>query len=167
MKIALSVALAFLFVGCVSQDEKKEVKQVEQKKVVKEQSSVQTMLNTTTTKVIEVPQTVEEEIVPKALATIQEATRVVEKQVKKVIVSSVSGESIFKSCSSCHGQNAEKKALGKSQIIKGWDATKVAEALNGYKAGIYGGSMKGLMKGQVLKLSDEDIKAVSGYISKL
>ena len=163
MKIVLSVALAFLFVGCGSQDE---VKQVE-KKVTKEQSNLQSMVDTATIKVVEVSQTVEEEVVPKALATVQTATKVIEKQVKKVVASSGSGESIFKSCSSCHGQNAEKKALGKSQIIKGWDSTKVAEALNGYKAGTYGGAMKGLMKGQVLKLSDADIKAVAGYISKL
>lgn len=70
-------------------------------------------------------------------------------------------------CAGCHGTNAEKAALGKSQIIKGWSVTKVSDALNGYKAGTYGGVMKTVMKGQASKLSDADIKAVSEYISSL
>jgi len=142
MKIVLSVALTLLLVGCGSQEEKKSesvesVKKVETKKVVE------------ATKVAEIKMEVKEEVVPKELATVQ------------------TGDVIFKSCSACHGNNAEKKALGKSQVIKGWKSTKITEALNGYKAGTYGGAMKGLMKGQVLKLSDADIKKVAGYISKL
>ncbi len=78
------------------------------------------------------------------------------------------GEALYKKCVSCHGAKAEKKALGKSEVIAGWDAAKVEEALKGYKAGtrnVHG--MGGLMKGQVASYSDEDIKAVSEYISKL
>jgi len=82
-------------------------------------------------------------------------------------VSSVNGKVVYKACIGCHGANGEKKALGKSQIIAGWDSAKVSEALNGYIAGTYGGAMKGLMKGQVSKLSTDDIKAVSDYISTL
>ena len=77
------------------------------------------------------------------------------------------GKSIYKSCAGCHGANAEKAALGKSQIIKGWDSAKVTDALNGYKDGTYGGAMKALMKGQSSKLSDEDIDQVSKFISNL
>ena len=43
---------------------------------------------------------------------------------------------------------------------------KVFEKINGYKDGSYGGPMKGLMKGQVAKLSDADIKAVADYMGK-
>ncbi len=78
------------------------------------------------------------------------------------------GEALYKKCVSCHGAKAEKKALGKSEVIAGWDVAKLEEALKGYKAGtrnIHG--MGGLMKGQVASYSDEDIKAVSEYISKL
>lgn len=77
------------------------------------------------------------------------------------------GEALYKACASCHGANGEKAALGKSQIIKGWDETKTVEALKGYKAGTYGGPMKGVMKGQVARLSDADINALAGYISTL
>ncbi len=69
-------------------------------------------------------------------------------------------------CSGCHGVNAEKSALGKSQIIKGWPAEKIVAALKGYKDGSYGGAMKGVMKGQVSRLSDEDIENLANQISK-
>lgn len=72
----------------------------------------------------------------------------------------------FAPCASCHGATAEKSALGKSQIIKGWEASKVEAALKGYKDGTYGGAMKGVMKGQVARLSDADIKDLAAQISK-
>ena len=78
------------------------------------------------------------------------------------------GEALYKKCVSCHGAKGEKKGLGKSEVIAGWDAAKTEEALKGYKAGtrnVHG--MGGLMKGQVASYSDEDIKAVAEYISKL
>jgi len=70
-------------------------------------------------------------------------------------------------CAGCHGAKAEKKALGKSQVIAGWDAAKIEEALKGYKAGTYGGAMKGVMKGQVARLSDADIADLAKQISAM
>ncbi len=78
------------------------------------------------------------------------------------------GKALYAKCAGCHGQNGEKKGLGKSEIIKGWDAAKVEEALKGYKAGtrnVHG--MGGVMKGQVAAMSDEDIKALAAYIATL
>jgi len=69
-------------------------------------------------------------------------------------------------CAGCHGANAEKAALGKSQIIKGWPVDKTVAALKGYKDGSYGGAMKGVMKGQVARLSDADIQDLATQISK-
>ena len=85
------------------------------------------------------------------------------KETKAVSVSD--GSALFAKCAGCHGVNAEKSALGKSKVIAGWEASKVTDALHGYKDGTYGGAMKGLMKGQVMPLSDADIKAVSEFIS--
>ena len=73
----------------------------------------------------------------------------------------------FASCAACHGQKAEKPALGKSQIIAGWDVAKTTAALNGYKDGSYGGAMKGVMKGQVMKLSDADIADLAKQIAAM
>jgi len=74
------------------------------------------------------------------------------------------GAELYKKCAGCHGQSGEKKALGKSAVIKGWDAKKTLEALNGYKAGTYGGAMKGLMKGQVKALDDAQIASLAKFI---
>lgn len=77
------------------------------------------------------------------------------------------GATLYKACAGCHGANGEKSALGKSKVITGWDVAKTEAALKGYKDGSYGGAMKGLMKGQVSRLSDADIKLVSEHIASL
>ena len=77
------------------------------------------------------------------------------------------GATLFKKCAGCHGMHGEKKALGKSEVIKGWPKEKTVEALKGYKAGtrnVHG--MGALMKGQVAALSDADMEAIAEYISK-
>lgn len=76
-------------------------------------------------------------------------------------------EALYKSCAGCHGINGEKKALGKSEVISGWSKEKVELALKGYKDGSYGKAMKGVMKGQVVRLSDADIDSLGAYISGL
>jgi len=72
----------------------------------------------------------------------------------------------FGACAACHGAKAEKKALGKSHVIAGWKADKVFKALKGYKDGTYGGAMKGIMKGQVARLSESDMHELANTISK-
>lgn len=96
---------------------------------------------------------VETEVVPAALAVIKK--------------DEVDGATIFPKCAGCHGQHAEKSALGKSQIIKGWNQQKIVDAIHGYKDGTYGGAMKAVMKGQVSNLTDAEVDAVAKYISKL
>ena len=138
MKIVIPIALALLLSAC-SEDNKSSLK-------------IGTATKVATQKVDVVEKKAEAE------AVIEEVTTV-------TVVRS--GRSIYTACSACHGQNAEKVALGKSKVMKGWDSAKIEDALNGYKNGTYGGAMKGLMKGQVSNLSDEEIKKVSDYISKL
>ncbi len=75
------------------------------------------------------------------------------------------GKGLYLKCAGCHGSNGNVAALGKSQIIKGWDAEKIVAILQGYKNDTYGGVMKGVMKGQVLNLNDEEINALGAYIS--
>jgi cytochrome c553 len=76
-------------------------------------------------------------------------------------------KTLFLKCSGCHGQKGELHALGKSQMINEWDEAKIESALLGYKNGTYGGNMKGIMIGQVMQLSETDIKSLSKYISKM
>lgn len=89
-------------------------------------------------------------------------------EVKKVIVKKeikLDGSALYKKCSACHGATAEKSALNKSEIIKGWDESKIFTALKGYQDGTYGGAMKGLMKGQVAKMTEEEMKILSHHIA--
>jgi len=83
-------------------------------------------------------------------------------------VDSAKGKALYAKCAGCHGANGQTKALGKSDVIAGMDAATVAEDLKGYKAGTLNKhSMGALMKGQAAGLSDEDITALSAYISAL
>ena len=69
-------------------------------------------------------------------------------------------------CKGCHGQNFEKKAMGKSKVVKNMSKAEIVKALKGYKAKTYGGDMKKTMEGQVKKLSDKDIEAIVAKIKK-
>ena len=69
---------------------------------------------------------------------------------------------------SCHGANFDKPALGKAEIVKGWDAAKIIASLNGYKAGTLNNhGMGAVMKGQVVKLSDADIADIAKQIAAI
>lgn len=100
------------------------------------------------------PQTEVQEVKPK--------TEVKEKPVQ-ADASALYGEK----CASCHGAKAEKPALGKSQVIAGWSASQIEDALHGYQSGSYGKEMKALMAGQAKSLSGEQIKSLAKYISTL
>jgi len=168
MKIILSVALAILLIACSDDTSSSSAKKEEILKQVNATSKTEQAL------VEDVPETVVKDEVKTAVIAAEDTTvEVVEELSKKSelpvvqAVASKSGADLYKACSSCHGQNAEKKALNKSQIIQGWDVAQISSALHGYKDGSYGGTMKGLMKSQVSKLSDEDISAVATHISEL
>ncbi len=74
---------------------------------------------------------------------------------------------LFAKCAGCHGQKAEKKALGMSKIIVNLSSKEIENALNGYKKGTFGGAMKSIMQGQVHSLSEKDIKELADYIPTL
>lgn len=105
------------------------------------------------------------EVKPVEVVVEQDETPVEVAQAVEVILRT--GEMIFVTCSGCHGIDASKKALGKSQVIKGWSSEKIMDALNGYKAGTYGGDAKAVMQGQASALKDEEIKTIAEYISNL
>ena len=77
------------------------------------------------------------------------------------------GGALYKKCAGCHGADGSKVALGKSKIISQMSEADLNKSMNGYKDGSYGGAMKGLMKGQVAKLSTGDIASLSSYIAGL
>jgi cytochrome c553 len=181
MKVLISVALALFLVGC-SSDTKEEtdapistesakvkaeaIVETTKDKAVEVKEDVVTKAEDVADATVEKAQEIKDATVEKA-QEIKEATVAKVEEVKQVASTQASGAALYQVCAGCHGADASKPALGKSQIIKGWDADKVSAALHGYKAGTYGGTMKSLMVGQVSKLSDDDIKTLSGHISKL
>ena len=94
---------------------------------------------------------------------------------KKIVIASIATLALAtasmaavngKACTSCHGADWSKKALGKSKVVSAMSHADIATALKGYKTGTYGGPMKGLMKGQVAKYSDADLDAFAHTIGK-
>jgi cytochrome c len=78
------------------------------------------------------------------------------------------GAALFAKCAGCHGQDGKTKALGKSDAIAGKPADEILKDLQGYKAGTLNKhTMGGVMHGQAAGLSDDDMKALADYISKL
>jgi cytochrome c553 len=150
MKKIILIATLLVFAGCSSDESKKEIKTEVKKETVKEVKK----------EVIVVKKT--EAVKPKPVPQIEELPKEV-----KIVPVAKTGKELFKACVGCHGANGEKVALGKSKIIQGWDTQKIQSALNGYKDGTYGGTMKGVMKNQANSLSDTEIKVVAAYISKL
>jgi len=82
------------------------------------------------------------------------------------LASFASAEVAAAACKGCHGANFEKKALGKSKIVSDMTHADIATSLKGYKAGTYGGAMKGVMVGQVTKYSDADLEAFAQTVGK-
>ncbi|CAA6812628.1 MAG: Nitrate reductase cytochrome c550-type subunit [uncultured Sulfurovum sp.] len=67
-------------------------------------------------------------------------------------------------CAGCHGQNFEKKAMGKSLVVKDMSIKEIIAALKGYKAGTYGDTMKQMMMTQVIDVKDSDLEAMAMLI---
>lgn len=98
---------------------------------------------------------------------VQENTKEeIQKEVQKPIEKISDGKTLFAKCVSCHGESGEKIALNKSKIIQNLTKDEIIQALIGYKNGSYGGEMKGLMKGQVENLTEDDIKQIAEYLKK-
>ncbi len=76
----------------------------------------------------------------------------------------------YTACKACHGVKGEVNTTtqSKSHVPANLAKADIEKALHGYKDGTYAnaGKMAALMKGQVAKLSDADIKALADYIGK-
>ena len=155
-----SVVAVALLTGCG--DDKKESKQTSEIKKEEVVANNQTQAPVTEKENI---QKIEE---PK------ETTTTVVQTKEKVIIAPDKVESeiadattLYTKCASCHGEKAEKSALGKSQIIAGWNKQRIIDALNGYKKGTYGGVMKNIMKTQIADKKPTEIEALADLISKM
>lgn len=73
---------------------------------------------------------------------------------------SADGKELYTKCQGCHGPDASK-------LIKSKSEPDILKALHGYKDKTYGGDRKAMMENIVKNMSDEDMKAVADYMSKL
>ena len=180
-KLLLSVAvLSLLYSGC-TEEEPKEIVEPVKTVEVKAESSVTKVTNDVMKQVestVEKTEEIAKDIKNSAEPVVKDVVEAVEKVQTKVteaaapviesvkaVVAIPDAAKLYNKCAACHGLNAEKKALNKSEIIKDWEAAKIASALKGYQNGTYGGTMKGLMVAQVANLSDSEIDALSEHIA--
>ena len=101
-------------------------------------------------------------------ASAVKTTEAAAKLAEEVISDNDTGEAAYAKCSGCHGKDGKTKALGKSEVIAGQSEADLISKLNAYKEGTRDvAGMGTLMKGQLAAMSEDDILAVSGYISGL
>lgn len=95
---------------------------------------------------------------------------------KKILLASIllsgfafaDGATTYAKCVGCHGTNGKKHALGNKTLLQGLSAEETKKTLLGYKEGsINKFGMGGVMKSQLINLSDKEINEVSLYIANL
>ena len=150
-----------------SKDVIESTKEIVEQKVEEVKDSTEEIKNNLKEEVLSATQTVSEKAEEATIAVNEKITEVTSEESTEIVVEGPNGEALYKTCASCHGQKAEKEALGKSQIIAGWDKEKIINAMNGYKNGSYGGVMKNIMKPQVENKTDAEIEALATFISNL
>lgn len=170
MKYTFSILTALMLLGCADAPQERstqaESSSAAQKASTKTEAEPAGLQKTIAPPLIEHETTVQKVEAVKE-EVVQKAEEAKTATVQAIEEAAVDGAVLFKKCASCHGQKAEKSALGKSQVIAGWDVSKIDKALHGYKDGSYGGAMKGLMKSQVQSLNDAQITALAEYINSL
>lgn len=70
-------------------------------------------------------------------------------------------------CQGCHGPDGGLAPVKGVAPIKGQNADDLLHMLEGYKNGSFGGPQKRVMEGIVKRLSDEQLKSLADYSSKL
>lgn len=175
MKTIFFALVFLLFIGC--SDQKKSVHNVSSEQVEKEVKPTANVATIEPTKeevveviqeTVPVPQVEEKKSLKKIEDKVKDKLTRFKDKVVAVVPNDIDEVEIYNGrCAQCHGHNAEKSALGKSQVIRGWTAQKIEETLYGYKNGTYGGPLKAMMQSQASKLTEKETKALSKYISNL
>jgi len=63
-------------------------------------------------------------------------------------------------CQRCHGKNFEKRALGKSKVVKDMDKEDIIQALKKFK------TSQSIMKSYASRLSDKEITQIGNVIGQ-
>jgi cytochrome c553 len=174
--IALGAAVLLLG-GCQEKERQQEKAQVqkEQKQQQQEQSAQpkqeETALQQEQSAVTQTPKTPQQQPVEESGAAMEKdgvaAKQKNTKQQEPPTSAEKNGQELYVSCVSCHGPSAQRKALGTSEVIAGWDKQKLIDAMQGYKDGTYGGNMKATMAAQMGRFDKAQIEKMAEYISGL
>ncbi|MFP4486230.1 MAG: c-type cytochrome [Campylobacterales bacterium] len=100
---------------------------------------------------------------------VEQESKDMQEDVEKLTSNQESGKELYEAkCQSCHGDQAQLRGLGKSEVIAGWDSAKIVNSLKGYKSGdINKYGLGATMKTTLSTMNDEQIQKVSDYISTL
>ncbi len=79
-----------------------------------------------------------------------------------VVLCAPSFSSIISVCKNCHGKNFEKRALGRSKIVRNMSKKEIIKALESFKKS----KSNSIMKGFASRLSDKQIKQIGKVIGK-
>jgi len=158
LTLFLLVAVAVLFTAC-GEDEKKRAAEAAAKvtavKAAEEKAAADAAAKAAAEKAA-----AEKEAATETVAAVKEAVA--------PTADDTAGQAAYAKCAGCHGKDGKTKALGKSEVVAGQAAADLVTKLAEYKAGTRNVSGMGtLMKGQVASMSDDDIKAVSEYMSNM
>lgn len=83
-------------------------------------------------------------------------------------IASISAPDAYAKCKGCHGADGKTVALGKSAVIAGQDKAALITSLHEYREGMKNvAGMGGLMKAQVVSMSDEDFEVIAEYLSSV
>ncbi len=83
-------------------------------------------------------------------------------------ITSISAPAAYEKCKGCHGADGKTVALGKSAVIAGQDKAALITSLHEYREGMKNAAgMGGLMKAQVVSMSDEDFEVIAEYLSAI
>lgn len=86
--------------------------------------------------------------------------------VNSMLLNAKTGQQLYAQCSGCHGQEGDRAALGKSNLLQGQSLIELIQKLNDYRNKERNNKGMGLlMTGQVNDFSDKDIVNVATYIS--
>lgn len=70
-------------------------------------------------------------------------------------------------CQSCHGADGGRPPVPGITPIKGRSSEDILKMLEGFKNGTFGGAQKQVMEGVTKQLSEDQMKSLADYVSKL
>lgn len=88
------------------------------------------------------------------------------KKICMICIASIAFANVnLSTCKGCHGQRFEKKALGRSDIVRDMNSTSIYNTLVSFKTGT--DPAGAIMKAQVYKYNKKDLKTISKDIKKI